>query len=46
VQNIIDITLPEAQAEDQANAILFFASDESNAITGQILYVDHGTSLY
>lgn len=42
----IDITLPEAQAEDQAEAILFFASDVSKAITGQILYVDHGTSLY
>ncbi len=27
-------------------ADLFFASDASKAITGQILYVDHGTSLY
>lgn len=42
----IDITLPEADAYDQAEAILFFASDASKAITGQILYVDHGTSLY
>jgi len=42
----IDISLPESQAEDQAEAILFFASDVSKAITGQILYVDHGTSLY
>lgn len=42
----LDITLPEAQSEDQAEAILFFASDASKAITGQILYVDHGTSLY
>ncbi|QCX33874.1 SDR family oxidoreductase [Caloramator sp. E03] len=42
----IDLTVPEAQAEDQAEAILFFASDASKAITGQILYVDHGTSLY
>ena len=42
----IDITLPEAQSEDQAEAILFFASDASKAITGQVLYVDHGTSLY
>lgn len=41
----IDVTL-EAQAEDQAEAILFFASDASKAITGQILYVDHGCSLY
>jgi NAD(P)-dependent dehydrogenase (short-subunit alcohol dehydrogenase family) len=42
----IDITLPFAQAKDQAEAILFFASDVSKAITGQILYVDHGTTLY
>ncbi len=42
----IDVELPEAQASDQAEAILFFASDSSKAITGQILYVDHGTSLY
>jgi NAD(P)-dependent dehydrogenase (short-subunit alcohol dehydrogenase family) len=42
----IDLTLPEAQPEDQAEAILFFASDVSKAITGQILYVDHGCTLY
>jgi len=42
----LDLTVPTAQAEDQAEAILFFACDESKAITGQILYVDHGTSLY
>lgn len=42
----IDITLPAATVDDQAEAILFFASDASKAITGQILYVDHGTSLY
>ncbi len=42
----LDISLPVAEAEDQAEAILFFASDVSKAITGQILYVDHGTSLY
>ena len=42
----IDITLPEAQTEDQALACLYFASDESRAVTGQILYVDHGTTLY
>jgi len=42
----IDLTLPTAQAEDQAEAILYFASDVSKAVTGQILYVDHGTSLY
>ena len=42
----IDLTVPEASPEDQAEAILFFASDASKAITGQILYVDHGTTLY
>lgn len=42
----INLTVPEAQVEDQAEAILFFASDASKAVTGQILYVDHGTSLY
>jgi NAD(P)-dependent dehydrogenase (short-subunit alcohol dehydrogenase family) len=39
----IDLTLPPTQPEDQAEAILFFASDASRAITGQILYVDNGT---
>lgn len=42
----IDITIPESSAEDQAEAILFFASDVSKAVNGQILYVDHGCSLY
>lgn len=42
----IDLSVPEASVDDQAEAILFFASDVSKAITGQILYVDHGCSLY
>lgn len=42
----MDQSLPEAQAEDQAQAALFFASDASKAITAQILFVDHGTTLY
>ncbi|MEA4944007.1 MAG: SDR family oxidoreductase [Propionicimonas sp.] len=42
----LDLTVPEATPEDQAQAILWFASDASKAVTGQILYVDHGTSLY
>lgn len=41
----LDIELPEAQAEDQAEVILFFASDASRAVTGQVLYVDHGTAI-
>lgn len=42
----MDQSLPEAQPEDQAQAALFFASDASRAITAQILFVDHGTTLY
>lgn len=42
----MDQSLPEAQPEDQAQAALFFASDASKAITAQILFVDHGTTLY
>ena len=41
----MNLALPEASVEDQANAILFFASDEAKAVTGQILVVDHGTTL-
>jgi len=42
----IDLTVPESQPEDQAEAILYFASDVSKSVTGQILYVDHGSTLY
>ena len=41
----MNMTLPEANVDDQANAILYFASDESVAVTGQVLVVDHGTTL-
>ncbi len=41
----MNMNLPEATAEDQANAILYFASDESKAVTGQILIVDNGITL-
>ena len=34
--------LPMCTAEEQANAILFLASDEASGITGQYLVVDHG----
>lgn len=40
-----DLSVPESNTRDQANAILFFASDESRAITGQCLTVDHGATL-
>jgi len=36
---------PLSGARDQANAILFFASDDSAAITGQSLIVDRGRTL-
>jgi enoyl-[acyl-carrier-protein] reductase (NADH) len=42
----LDLDVAASQVEDQAEAILFLASDAAKAITGQILYVDHGTSLY
>jgi NAD(P)-dependent dehydrogenase (short-subunit alcohol dehydrogenase family) len=35
----------ESEAIDQANAILFFASDESRYVTGQWLVVDRGMNL-
>lgn len=41
----LDTTLPESEQIDQANAILFFACDESKAITGQYLAIDNGWTL-
>ncbi|ABD86217.1 SDR family NAD(P)-dependent oxidoreductase [Rhodopseudomonas palustris] len=40
-----DLSVPECSTEDQANAILFFASDESKGLTGQCLTVDNGGTL-
>lgn len=40
-----DSDCPRCSVEDQAYAILFFASDESKSITGQSLVVDHGRCL-
>jgi NAD(P)-dependent dehydrogenase (short-subunit alcohol dehydrogenase family) len=36
---------PEVPAQEQANAILFFASDDSKCVTGQVLTVDNGTTI-
>jgi len=41
----MNLSLPFPSAEDQANAILFFASDKSSSVTGQILTVDGGITL-
>lgn len=41
----LDTALPESEQIDQANAILFFACDESKAITGQYLAIDNGWTL-
>ena len=38
-------SIPRTQPEDQANAILYFASDMSKATTGQALVVDGGFNL-
>ena len=36
---------PEASAMDRAEAILFFSGDQSKAVSGQVLAVDHGCTL-
>lgn len=40
-----DLSLPVCMPEEVANAILFLAGDESSAITGQIIVIDHGADL-
>ena len=41
----MDMTIPFASVEDQASVILFLASDESKAITGQAIVSDNGRCL-
>ena len=41
----MDMTIPFASPEDQANVILFLASDLSRAITGQAIITDNGRCL-
>ena len=40
-----NLKTPSCTAEDVANVILFFASDESRAITGQVIVTDFGAML-
>jgi len=40
-----DLTLPPCMPEDVANILLFLASEESRAITGQIIVTDFGVNL-
>ena len=40
-----DDTVPEVTAEDQARAILFFASDDSKGCNGQVIVVDNGRTI-
>jgi enoyl-[acyl-carrier-protein] reductase (NADH) len=42
---LIYIKAPSCTAEDVANVIIFFASDEAKAITGQIIVTDYGAML-
>ncbi len=40
-----DDTVPEVTTEDQARAILFFASDNAKGCNGQVLVVDNGRTI-
>ena len=41
----MDLSAGECEVIDQANAILFLASDEARYVTGQLLVVDRGVCL-
>jgi len=40
-----DDSVPEVTADDQAKAILFFASDDSKGCNGQVIVVDNGRTI-
>lgn len=41
----MNMEVPMCDPVDQANAILYFACDESKSTTGQIMVIDHGQTL-
>ena len=41
----MDSEVPQVTVDDQAHAILFFASDEARGINGQVLTVDNGMTI-
>lgn len=41
----MDFQVPHVSVDDQAYAILFFASDESRGVNGQVLTVDNGMTI-
>lgn len=41
----MNMDVPQCDPVDQANAILYFASDEAKSTTGQVLVIDHGQAL-
>lgn len=41
----MDFDVPAPSVDDQAYAILYFASDESKAVNGQVLTVDYGCTI-
>lgn len=41
----LNMDVPNCDPVDQANAMLYFACDESKSTTGQIMVIDHGESL-
>ena len=41
----MNMDVPLCDPVDQANAILYFASDDAKSTTGQVLVIDHGQAL-
>lgn len=41
----LNMEVPKCKPADQANAILYFACDESYSTTGQVIVIDHGESI-